>query len=51
MCLCSAALEEGDDGQDAAVVVVVLGQVQLDEDGADVFFHGALGEPELSAPI
>ena len=33
----SAGVEEGDHGQDATVVVVGLGQVQLGEDGADVF--------------
>src|SRR6185312_17107840 len=40
--LLSAGLQEGDHGEDAAVVVAGLGQVQLGEDGADVFFDGAL---------
>jgi hypothetical protein len=42
----SVALEEGDDSEDAAVVVVGLGQVQLGEDGADVFLHGAFGDSQ-----
>src|SRR6201987_1814814 len=42
----SAGLEEGDRGEDAAVVIVGLGQVQLDEDAPDVFLDGAVGDEE-----
>src|SRR5256884_7457272 len=42
----SAGLEEGDHGEDAAVVIVGLGQVQLGEDTADVFLDGAPGDEE-----
>jgi hypothetical protein len=41
----SARLEECDHGEDAAVVIVGLLQVQLDEDAADVFLDGALLVP------
>src|ERR1700722_16042378 len=42
----SAGLEEHDRGEDAAVVIVGLVQVQLGEDAADVFLHSALGDEE-----
>src|SRR5262245_30352601 len=42
----SVGLEEGDHGEDAAVVVVGLVQVQLGEDGADVLLDGAFGDPQ-----
>src|SRR5207253_8412770 len=42
----SADLEECDHGEDAAVVIVGLVQVQLGEDAADMFLDGALGDPE-----
>src|SRR6476646_7071204 len=42
----SAGLEEGDRGEDAAVIIVGLVQVQLDEDAADVFLDSALGDEE-----
>ena len=41
----SARLEECDHGEDAAVVIAGLLQVQLDEDAADVFVDGALLAP------
>ena len=40
------ALRKVIDGEDAAVVIVGLVQVQLGEDAADVFLDGALGDPE-----
>ena len=43
---CSAGLQEGDHGQDAAVVIVGLVQAQLGQDAADVFLDGALGDKE-----
>jgi hypothetical protein len=41
----SARLEECDHGENAAVVIVGLLQIQLDEDAADVFLDGALLVP------
>src|SRR5690348_18345226 len=42
----SAGFEEGDRGEDTTVVIVGLVQVQLDEDAADVFLDGAVGDEE-----
>jgi ABC-type sulfate/molybdate transport systems ATPase subunit len=41
----SAGLEEGEHGQDPAVVVGGLGQRQLGQDAAHVLLHRALGHP------
>jgi len=43
-----AASEVGQDGQDAAVGVVGLGEVEFGEDVADVFADGRLGDDESS---
>ena len=42
-------LEERDDREHAAVVVVGLGQAELREDAADVLLDRALGDPEPRA--
>jgi hypothetical protein len=46
ICSTPPDLEVGDDGPDPAVVVTGFGQVQFRQDAADVFFDGALCDPQ-----
>ena len=41
-------IEEGDDGEHAAVVIACLWKAKLAEDAVDVFFHGSLRHPQLA---